>query len=229
MQAVDQWAAIEADLPEDWSEARLSFEPEDDVVAAAAILAPLGPGRTDGELRILLTRAGSGPERLRNTLRRLDQRRVWGTLRLVDTQARAETAVGEDGEGAPETSGRTAQPSVAVERPSLVDAWDALVATLPPDWSDVLCELELDSSDHVPRAALLGAPLNPTRNPGAIALRFRVSGKRGYGTAAGMARRCFERMDEAGVTGKLAVVIELSDADQAQTQGPVWRVAGRSV
>jgi hypothetical protein len=234
MQAVDQWAAIEADLPENWAEARLSFEPEDDVAAAAAILAPLGPGRTDGELRILLTRAGSGPERLRNTLRRLDQRRVWGTLRLVDAREGAETEgaesiAGDAEHGLPETAARGLKPPAAVAAPSLVEAWDALVATLPPDWSDVLCELELDSSDHVARAALLGAPLNPTRNPDAIALRFRVSGKRGYGTAAGMTRRCFERMDAAGITGRLAVVIELSDADKAQTQGPVWRVAGRSV
>jgi len=38
-----------------------------------------------------------------------------------------------------------------------------VLAKLPPDWSDVLCVLELESSDHVPRAALLGAPLTPSR------------------------------------------------------------------
>ena len=75
-------------------------------------------------------------------------------------------------------------------------------AQLPPDWSDLLCELELDSSDHVPRAALLGAPLNPSRVPDAIALRFRASGKQGYGVSPQMARRCFERMDAEGITGR---------------------------
>jgi len=227
MGAVDQWAAIEAELPESWSEARLAFQPEGDPADAAAILAPLGPGRADGELRILLTRAGSGPERMRNTLKRLDQRRVWGTLRLLDAQVPSETehsSSGESREDAPALSAPTLASSQSLE-----DAWDALVESLPPDWSDVLCELELDSSDHLPRAALLGAPLNPTRNPEAIALRFRVSGKDGYGTSVGMARRCFERMDAAEITGTLSVVIEVSDASKAWTQGPVWRVAGRSV
>lgn len=215
MRAVDQWAAIQAGLPEEWSEARLAFEPEGDIAEAAAILAPLGPGRADGELRILLTRSGSGPDRLRNTLGRLDERRAWGTLRLVDTQSLAE--------------GRPAETPGAAHEPSLPDAWDTLVATFAPDWSDVLCELALDSSDHLPRAALLGAPFNPTRNPNALALRFRASGKRGYGASPGMVRRCFEHMAAEGITGRLSLVIELSDADKAHTQGPVWRVAGRSV
>ena len=85
------------------------------------------------------------------------------------------------------------------------------------------------SSDHLPRAALLGAPLNPTRNPDAIALRFRVSGKQGYGASAGMVMRCLERMDADGITGRISVVGGLSDAENAVTQGPVWRLAGRSV
>jgi hypothetical protein len=44
-----------------------------------------------------------------------------------------------------------------------------------------------------------------------------------------MARRCFERMDAEGITGRVTVVHSLSDADNEVTQGPVWRVAGRSV
>jgi hypothetical protein len=215
MRAVDQWAAIQEGLPEEWSEARLAFEPEGDVSEAAAILAPLGPGRTNGELRILLSRTGSGPERLRNALGRLDERRVWGTLRLVDTKAGA--------------AARPAEAAEATHEPPLPDAWDALAGTFAPDWSDVLCELDLDSSDHLPRAALLGAPLNPTRNPSAVALRFRASGARGYGASPGMVRRCLERMAAEGITGRISLVIELSDADKAHTQGPVWRVSGRSV
>jgi hypothetical protein len=44
-----------------------------------------------------------------------------------------------------------------------------------------------------------------------------------------MARRCFERMDAEGITGSLNVLYDLSDTGNAVTQGPVWRLAGRSV
>ena len=43
-----------------------------------------------------------------------------------------------------------------------------------------------------------------------------------------MARRCFERMDAEGITGRIAILHVLSDTENADTQGPVWRVAGRS-
>ncbi len=81
----------------------------------------------------------------------------------------------------------------------------------------------------MPRAALLGAPLNPSRVEDAIALRFRASGKQGYGVSPQMARRCFERMDAGGITGRITVLHGLSDTENAVTQGPVWRLAGRSV
>jgi hypothetical protein len=166
------------------------------------------------ELRFHVTREHSGVERVRNVLRALDRNRVWGTLALIDAVSRA----------VPDSDAAPAQPAR-----SLVAQWDDLVAALPPDWSDVLAELELDSSDHLPRAALLGAPLNPTRVPDALALRFRVSGKQGYGVAPQMARRCFERMDAERIAGRMAVVYDLSDTANDVTQGPVWRVAGRSV
>jgi hypothetical protein len=212
MRAADQWALIADGLGSDWTEARLSFAPEGSAADAAAILAPLGPGRVGSELRFHVTRASSGPERLRNLLERLDQRRVWGTLSLIE--------VTQDTPAAEVATSRLA---------SLVDAWDDALARLTPGWSDLLCELELDSSDHVPRAALLGAPLNPTRNPDATALRFRASGKQGYGVSPGMARRCFERMDADGITGRISVLYALADTENAVTQGPVWRVDGRSV
>lgn len=214
MRAVDQWAEIQAGLPEDWSEARLAFTPEGETGRAAAILAPLGPGRVGDELRIHVTREASGAERTRNVLGHLDERRIWGTLRLLEATrgTRIET-------GAPE----------AGESRTLVQSWEELQAGLPPDWSDVLCQLDLESSDHVPRAALHGAPLNPTRVPGKSAIRFRASVEHGYGTSPGMVRRCLERMDAEGITGSLSTVLALSDSDHSVTQGPVWRVAGRSV
>jgi hypothetical protein len=214
MRAAEQWARIEAGLEDGWDEVLLSFAPEGPVDDAAVALGPLQPGRVGNELRLQVARSGGGPERLQNILRRLDQRRIWGTLSLVTVRGSSEPAPVEP---AP-------QP-----RPSLVSAWDAAVAELPPDWSDLLCELELDSSDHLARAALLGAPLNPTRNRDAVALRFRASGKQGYGTSPLMVRRCLERMDAEAITGTIRVLYELSDTENAVTQGPVWRLAGRSV
>jgi len=212
MPSVDQWKVIEANLGDAWDEAQLSFVVEESgaVADGAAVLAPLGPGRAGSELRFQVARQGGGPEKLRNLLRRLDRKRIWCTLTLVGVhhEPRAEQA-------------RLAR--------GLAESWDAALVELPPDWSDLLCELELDSTDYLPRAALLGAPLNPTRNPEAIALRFRVSGKQGYGTSAGMARRCLERMDAEGITGRVTVLHALSDTENVATQGPVWRIAGRSV
>jgi len=216
MRAADQWVLLQEGLGSDWAEARLSFAPEGSTAAAAAILAPLSPGRVEGELRFHVTRAGSAQQRLRNLLERLDQRRVWGTLSLIEATRETPAAEAEV----------EVEASLTVP---LADAWDDAVRGLAPGWSDLLCELELGSSDHVPRATLLGAPMNPTRNPEAIALRFRVSGKQGYGVSPGMARRCFERMDADGITGRISVLGGLSDAENDVTQGPVWRVAGRSV
>ena len=213
MRAADQWSQIEADLGSNWTEARLSFTPEGSPAEAAAVLGPLQPVRVGSELRFHVTRSDAGAERARNVLRRLDGKRVWGTLVLLDVSERE----------APEA------PAAPSPTRSLADSWDVALSELPPDWSDLLCELELDSSDHVPRAALLGAPLNPTRNPDAIALRFRVSGKQGYGASPQMTRRCLERMDDEGITGTVRVLHDQSDTENAVTQGPVWRVAGRSV
>ena len=218
MKAVDQWRAIEEQLPEGWEEAHVAFRAEDPQAAAAAagVLAPLGPGRTGSELRFQTRPSGpASAESVRNLLARLDRKRIWGELRLVDTsvtEARELEALSHKAFGT--------QP--------LAEAWDDLLDALPPDWTDALCELEVDSSDYLPRAALHGAPLNPTRNPDAHAFRFRA-GRKGYGVSPSMARRCFERMDEEGITGSLSVLNELSDVGNVATQGPVWRIAGRSV
>jgi len=213
MRAVDQWQVIEHGLGRRWTSARLRFVPEGPGAAATAALLPLRPGRVGNELRLTLDRELGDATKLRNLLERLDEKRIWGTLTLLDAVV---------AEAEPDVGGTEALVGFA-------QAWDEVVALLPPDWSNVLCELELDSSDWLPRAALLGAPLNPSRMPGAIALRFRASGKAGYGTSPGMVRRCLERMDGEGLTGRLSVVFALSDADNAGTQGPVWRFAGRSV
>jgi hypothetical protein len=216
MRAVDQWKLIEAELPGSWEEARLVFAVEDasTVSAAAAVLGPLGPGRVGGEVRFHVRSSGSGgAQTLTNLLTRLDRKRVWGTLTLLDADV--------------VTPAETPESATGVQK--LVDAWALTLEALPPDWSDLLCELELDSTDYLARAALLGAPLNPTRTPGAISLRFRASEKKGYGASSGMVRRCLERMDDDGITGRLGIVNALSDTENVGTQGPVWRIAGKSV
>ena len=214
MRAAEQWEQIEAGLDPDWAEVQVTFVPEGSVAEAAAALGPLQPGRVGSELRLHVQRTEGGVERARNVFRRLDRRRIWGTLSLV---------------GVVHDVAPAATPAPVEGSRSLAAQWDEAVEALPPDWSDVLCMLELDSTDHVPRAALLGAPLNPTRVPGEIALRFRASGKQGYGVSPQMARRCLERMDAEHVTGSLATLDALSDTETAVTQGPVWRLAGTSV
>jgi hypothetical protein len=209
---VEQWDSVARALPEDWGDARLSLVVEDaDLDHAAALLGPLSPGRRRHELRFFTARrgAGFGPDQLRRLLRRLDEERIGGKLELLATDAPA---------AAP-----------AVQRPSLAATWDALLATLPDDWSDLYCELELTSTDQLERTALLLAPLNPARHGGTVGFRFRVARLRGYGTSAAMSHRCFERLDEEGIPGRLEVLHALSDTQPVATQGPVWRVGGKSV
>ncbi|MDQ3672676.1 MAG: hypothetical protein M3364_09630 [Actinomycetota bacterium] len=216
MQAADQWKLIERDLGADWEEAHLVFSIEDaDAIGdAAAVLAPLGPGRSGAELRFQIRREGGGPDKVRNLVGRLDRKRIWGTLSLVESTVEAPVT--------PPALGLTGEVG-------LVESWDEALAELPPGWRDLFCELEVDSTDYLPRAALLGAPLNPTRNPDEIALRFRVSSGVGYGTSVGMARRCLERIEDDGITGRVSVLNVLSETGNEATLGPVWRIAGRSV
>jgi hypothetical protein len=89
--------------------------------------------------------------------------------------------------------------------------------------------VELLSSDYLERAALLLAPLNPARYGGKPGFRCRVARRFGYGASPEMTIRCFERLDEEGIRGRVAVLRALSDTRPLQTQGPVWYVGGRSV
>jgi hypothetical protein len=210
---VEQWERIERGLPEGWGDARLRLTIEDDAERerAAVILAPLNPGRRGSELRFFTARrgAGFGPDHLRRLLRRADEEGIVGTLELLST--------GE------------ASIAPAVTRRSLAESWDALLDALPDDWSDLYCELELTSTDHLDRAALLLAPLNPARYGGTPGFRFRVARRFGYGASPEMTRRCLERLDQEGIPGRLQILRALSDTRPVATQGPVWRVGGRAV
>jgi hypothetical protein len=211
---VDQWREMVAGLPGDWTDARLRLTIEDEGAAsrAAALLAPLAPGRRGNVLRFYATRRGGGrtPALVERLLARLDEERIRGELELV---------------GAGE-----AEPAPPVtHRPTLAGTWDASVAALPADWSDLYAEVELVSSDWLDRAALLMAPLNPARYGGVPGFRFRVARRFGYGTSPEMTRRCLERVDQEHIRGELRVLRVLSDTDPVHTQGPVWYVEGRSV
>ncbi len=120
-------------------------------------------------------------------------------------------------------------PRAEPDSASLAAAWDELVAGLPEDWSDVLCLVELRSSDELDSAALALAPVNPSRHEGTLGFRFRVARRFGYGAAPGMARRCLERVDEAGIPGRLRLLEAFSDTKPVLTQGPTFVISDRAV
>ena len=213
MSFVSQWQEIEGTLPGNWSDARLeiTISDEGDCARAAALLGPANPGRSGKLIRFFASRrgVGVGPEAVRRLLALLDAEGIEGTLELVGT---------DETEPAPE-----------IARPTLAAEWDAALETLPDDWSDIYAEVELTSTDHLERAALLLSPLNPARHGEKPALRFRVARRFGYGASAGMTRRSLERLDEAGIPGELHVLRVLSDSKPVGTQGPVWYVGGKAV
>jgi hypothetical protein len=112
---------------------------------------------------------------------------------------------------------------------TLTAAWNDLVAGLSDDWSDLLVEVELHSNQLYYAAALIVAPLNPGRCGERAAFRFRVGRDFGYGAAAPLVRRCLELLDEHGVEGRLRLLDALSQRRTFATQGPVWRIGGRSL
>lgn len=213
MRLAEQWTAIEQGLDPRWSDLRLALEIADDTQCnrALALLAPAGPGASGTTIRFAATRSGAGvgPEAVRRLLNRIDGEGIDGKLELLAAE-----------------TGRPAAPRV---RATLAAAWDAAIAPLPADWSDLLCELDLTSSDHIERAALLLAPINPVQGGGSPGLRFRAAHTFGYGASSGMVRRCLARLDEEGIPGEVRILRALSDTHPVGTQGPVWYVGGKTV
>lgn len=219
-------------LPHGWRRARLELtvEEPDEADRAALILGPAAPGRA-GERFVLNVytgpeRLGTSPELVGRVLSRLDEAEVRGRLRVVETEG------AEPAEGAPEEYA----PSVSVRgrdleaKQSLAAGWQALADTFPPDWSHCYAEVVLDSSDYLERAALLMAPANPLRpDDRATLLRFRAARVVGYGISERMAKRCLERLDAEGITGRVNVLRVVSEDRPVGTQGPVWRIDGRAL
>jgi hypothetical protein len=213
MALVEQFRELESTLPDGWQSARLrlTVPDESDSGRAAELLGPTNPGRRGKVIDFATARrgAGVGPDRIRGLLLRLDAEGIEGRLELVGVEGASASSEGE--------------------RPTLADAWEEAVTTLPPDWSDLYAEAELTSSDYIEPGALRLSPLNPTRPDARPIFRFRAARKYGYGASPGMVRRCLERLDEAGIRGELRILHVISDSYPAQTQGPVWYAAGKVI
>jgi hypothetical protein len=209
-----QWRDLAAGLSPSWSRAQLRLTLEDEARAgrALALLGPAQPVRAEpGVLRFATARSGEavGPEAVARLLARLDDETIAGRLELVGT------------EGGLVFRGPAPDGSLAA-------AWDAELAKLPGDWSDLYAEVELLSSDYFDRASVLCTPLNPRREGSRVAFRFRSARRFGYGASPQMVRRCFERCDAESLHGSVQVLRALSDTRPVATQGPVWLAAGRN-
>jgi hypothetical protein len=208
---VEQWNGIESGLDPRWSDVRLSLriDAEQARERAAALLGPAGPGLAGDTVRFHVMRDGRGigPEAARRLLGRIDGEGIPGDLTLVGT-TEAE-----------------APPHVA--RTTLTAEWQSGLEVLPSDWSDLVAELELDSSADVDRGAVLCAPLNPMQLTGRTGFGFRCASERGYGASTAMVARCLTRLDEAGITGHVRITGALSDVHPVGTQGATFAVGRR--
>jgi hypothetical protein len=213
MSIVEQWHELEVALPDGWVSVSVELEIRDPGVAAqaSALLGPAGPYRTGTTLRFSSARDGSaqGPDGISRLLRRLDDASIGGTL----------TALGSE------------KSIVRAEREvtTLVESWDAMLTELPDDWSDLVAEVRLLSTDYVEHAAVLCIQINPRRVGDSPVFRFRAAQHAGYGVAPQMARRCFGRCDEQNIRGSIALLRVLSDTHLVATQGPVWILDGQTI
>ncbi len=209
MRLVERWNHVERGLELGWTEATLSLEIHDVQAQsrAAALLGPAGPGLAGNTIRFTVSTrgAGVGPDAARRLLQRLDGEGITARLELV--------------------SSATAPEKPSVPQLLLADEWQAGLAVVPEDWSDLVVELELESSADVDRTAVLCAPLNPTQT-GHPGFRFRCASSHGYGASAGMVGRCLGRLDDDGIAGRVRVTRVLSDVHPVGTQGAVF-VGGR--
>lgn len=214
----ERLSAVLDGLPAGWAEAQvvLSVVDADRADRAAALLGPLGPGRSGATFLVRVTPAGlGGPSRdaAARVLERLEAEGIDARLTVP--------------EGDAYRLSETAPPPPA---PSLAASWDELAARLPADWSDLYLELELASSGDIDRGALLLGPVNPFLFDGPRPrFRFRAARLAGYGASPSMVRRSLERLDEDGIAGRLELRRVRSDTRHVLTQGPVWREGGRAI
>ena len=223
MKLVDQWRTIEAGLPSGWEDVRLSLTTEQpgDLSRATQVLGSINAGKV-GSTVVFHVSSAAGPHGVQRALRAVRAPRPGPHL----VPPHAVRCPGRRGARA---DGTDTVPTVAPAPAGVAESWDEALAPLPSDWTDLLCELEIDSSALLDRTALLCAPLNPARSGSRVVFTFRCSGRSGYGVSPSMARRCFERLDDEGITGTTRVLRVLSDTDNVDTQGPVWLVGGKTL
>lgn len=214
MSLAGEWRALGSELPDGWSRADLRLELRDAETAsrAASLLGPAQPFRSEPTvLRFAAAPDGSAvsADAVTRLLARLDEARIGGTLTLAGTEHGAAR--------------------VEREVTLLADAWQTALAGLPSDWSDLLAEIDLLSSDYVERAAVLCIQMNPRRDGNRTALRFRAARTAGYGVSPEMAGRCFERCDAEQIRGSVTVLHALCGTGHVGSQGPVWNIAGQTV
>jgi hypothetical protein len=208
---VERWNQVETGLDPRWTEATLTLAIRDDSARsrAAALLGPAGPGVGGEEIRFTVSTRGTGigPEAVRRLLRRIDGEGIVGRLELVES--------------------RGVRAAPAPRRRSLAVEWEAALQVLPSDWSDLVAEIDLDSSADIDRGAVLCAPINPIQSSGGPGFRFRCASRRGYGASPGMVHRCLTRLDEAGITAHIRITRVLSDVHPVGTQGATFLVGRR--
>jgi hypothetical protein len=209
----EEWRAALAELPAGWGSARLELGvTTGDFDRAAALLGPAQPYLTAaGTLRFDVAEDGSAPgtDSIRRLLGLLDDAGIGGTLAVLSSD--------------------TVEVAAPAAEETLAESWDAALTTLPSDWSDVVGEINLLSSDYLDQAALALAPINPRLTPPGVVLRFRSASSSGYGASPGMVRRCLERCDAKGIRGSVSITRALSDSQPGSTQGPIWQIDGRTV
>jgi hypothetical protein len=198
------------DLRDGWGEARIrvTLEEPDRTDRAAQLLGPLQPFRA-GSAELTFRVVGHS-DNVRRLLERLDAERIHGSLEVISSDPVAVHV--------PEAPA-----------PTLRESWQAALDTVPSDWSDLLGEVELTSSDWIERASVNMVPMNPRRDGTRLAFRFRAARSFGYGASAEMVARCLARCDEDGMRGSVRVLRALSDTRPVATQGPVWLLDGRTV
>ena len=194
MKLVDQWRTIEDGLPAGWEDVRLTLTTEQpgDLPRAAQVLGSINVGKVGSTLVFHVSRAGGprAPQAATRLFERLDRDRTWCQLEQSHVQTRRAAAAGGDRRAAPHR-----------RRPRSPRAGTQPSRRCRPTGPTFSASSRSSRATHLDRAALLCAPLNPTRDALRLVFTFRCSGRSGYGVSRSMARRCFERLDNDGIKG----------------------------
>src|SRR5262249_1240759 len=162
-----------------WSEARIRVTIADPrrTERVAQLLAPLQPLRTAPG--VLTLRVTGGSDTVKRLFERVDGENIAARLELLESD--------------PIVVPAPPPPAPPPPARALRAQWERALTTIPGDWSDLLAEVELESSDWFDRTALNMAPLNPRRDGNRLALQFRAARRFGYGASQQMVARCLTR------------------------------------